>query len=300
MTIERAQAPRREWWLLLGVPLILGVLVGGLVTTFTSQSEGQLTSAVVNTRPVSDLPNERLDLINDLATAMTLSPVLKPVADEFDLSLTQLRSGLSVERLESSSFARITFASSKNSATRQAVITGVLDSAKTYLSGSAAGTASPALVQAQAQQRAAVANYYAVIEANKGVAPAVQLRRLNQRLDRLEAAGATRALAGLRRAQTRLLGRVADFEAAQAQRTAANAALTAVTEQQVASASAGPNVLSADFVASNEAGWSGSVALRRGIAAGLATALLAVGFVLALTVGRRRNDPPATTTRLSA
>lgn len=278
-----------NWLLVGGLSVALGVVVGLLVGGFSQASAGSVSTIMVNTRPTSDLPNERLDLITDLRTAVTLRPVLDEVSGATDVPISELQSGVTVQRVESSSFAEISFTSSRSAATRRVVLQELVDASIDYLGASGDGP-SAALEAARDAQRDATKDYYDLLAANKGVDPSETLPRLEQRLTRLREAGLDGAVSNLERARTRLLRRVQDFEQAKVERQATAATLTAVSEEEAARSATGASAMTADFVTPASSGMSSSVPLRRGVAGGIATAVLVAGFVLALTRVRQRAD----------
>ena len=280
--------------LLIGIPITMGLIVGLGVGLVTEQSEESASVAVISTRPASSLPNERIDLINDLSTAITLPPVLDEVAASQDVSVTDLRTGLSFERINSSSFARLTFASPDLDAdARRAVIKVLLATTSDFLTPE---TPSPELVAAQRTEKEATDAYYAALSANDGRSPADELRRLNVRINTANAADDQALAARLSRNLPRLVNETRQFDLLKAARDRASETLQSLGASEATEARGGPSALGISYVdesapdaAGTEQGIA-SVAVRRGFAAGVAAALVLVGFTVMIAWGRRRED----------
>mgnify|MGYP001086420757 FL=1 len=280
--------------LLIGIPITMGLIVGLGVGLVTEQSEEASSVAVISTRPASSLPNERIDLINDLSTAITLPPVLDEVAASQDVSVTELRTGLSFERITSSSFARLTFASPDLDADeRRAVIKVLLATTSDFLTPE---TPSPELVAAQRTEKEATDAYYAALSANDGRSPADELRRLNVRINTANAADDQALATRLSRNLPRLVNETRQFDLLKAARDRASETLQSLGASEAIEARGGPSALGISYVdesapdaAGTEQGIA-SVAVRRGFAAGVAAALVLVGFTVMIAWGRRRED----------
>jgi|GEM_PF-2614540 len=280
--------------LLIGIPITMGLIVGLGVGLVTEQSEEASSVAVISTRPASSLPNERIDLINDLSTAITLPPVLDEVAASQDVSVTELRTGLSFERINSSSFARLTFASPDLDADeRRAVIKVLLATTSDFLTPE---TPSPELVAAQRTEKEATDAYYAALSANDGRSPADELRRLNVRINTANAADDQALATRLSRNLPRLVNETRQFDLLKAARDRASETLQSLGASEAIEARGGPSALGISYVdesapdaAGTEQGIA-SVAVRRGFAAGVAAALVLVGFTVMIAWGRRRED----------
>lgn len=280
--------------LLIGIPITMGLIVGLGVGFVTDQSEEAASVAVISTRPASSLPNERIDLINDLATAITLPPVLDEVAASQDVSVAALRSGLSFTRINSSSFARLSFASPDLDAeARRAVIKVLLSVTADFLTPE---SPSPELVQAQRTEKEATDAYYAALSANNGQSPADELRRINLRINSASAAGDRAKVSRLQKLLPRLVNETRQFDLLKAARDRASETLQSLGASEASEARGGPNALGISYVDENAPDAAGteegiaSVAVRRGFAAGVAAALVLVGFTLMIAWGRRRGE----------
>ncbi len=273
---------RRLWWL----PVVIGVLAGLAVGSFTHATTDETTSAVVNTRAGSALPNERLDLINDLVATSKLTSVTNPVARDNGLSGPELRAALQVERIETSTLARISLTSSQGDEEfRKKVIQEFLDSVRDYLVPEGPTPAFKAAQQAEAQ---AIDAYYQAIADSKGMDPTQTLERLQGNLIQAQKDKDKKLQNFLASLVPRASRKAAEFEKVDARRQRAIQTLKSLATSEVTQAESGPAALTVSFLATNrEAGVTDSVPLRRGLAAGIAAALVVAGMLLLLARGRR-------------
>ena len=273
---------RRLWWL----PLVIGVLAGVTVGSFTHATTDETSSAVINTRSGSSLPNERVDLINDLIATSKLSSVTNPVARDNGLTGPELRAGLRVERIEASTLARITLTTSKGDEDfRRDVIRQFLTSVQDYL---VPDRPTPAFKAAQQAEGKAIDDYYQAIADNGGMDPSTTFQRLQGNLIDAQRAKDKPLQRTLRSFVPRAAKRAAEFEKIDRRRDRAVATLKSLSTSELTAATSGPAALELSYLASNrEAGITDSVPLRRGIAAGLAAALVVAGLLLMLARGRR-------------
>lgn len=281
----------RSWgWLdpvrrLLWLPIVVGVLAGVAVAATTEAAVEESTTAVVNTRAASSLPNDRLDLINDLVAVADLSTVTNPVARENGLSGAALRAGLSVERIEASTLTRLTLSAPGDDEFRRGVLADFLAAAQEYLTPE---TPSPSLVAARAEERRAITAYYEALAENNGQDPVETFDRLAQRIVDAQVAGNTQLQNSLESFVPRATRRAAEFAAITTRRTTAEATARNLATSEATQSRGGPSALELSFVAStSEPGLTDSVPLRRGLAAGLAAALVVAGLLLLLARGRR-------------
>ena len=273
---------RRLWWL----PVVIGVLAGLFVGSFTTATSNETTSAVINTRAGSTLPNERVDLINDLIATSKLSSVTNPVARDNGLGGEELRSGLRVERIEASTLARITLTTDKGDEDyRREVITQFLASVQNYL---VPERPTPSFKAAQNAESAAINAYYQALADNGGMDPTVTFQRLQTNLVNAQRAKDKKLQQSLRSFVPRASKKAAEFEKIERRRDRAVATLKSLSTSEITQAKSGPAALKLSFLATNvESGITDSVPLRRGIAAGLAAALVVAGLLLLLARGRR-------------
>ena len=156
---------RRLWWL----PVLLA-LVAGTSAYVTSSPASATTYGIVNTRTISALPNDRLDLINDLSSVFQLPSVLQEPALIADMSVDELRQALLIERIESTTLARITFTSDVDDAeTNQEVLSTLVANAASFLTQTAEGDAKKDVPSAQLQVA-----LDAEVEASEAVADSVR------------------------------------------------------------------------------------------------------------------------------
>ncbi len=273
---------RRLWWL----PVVIGVLAGLAVGSFTHATTDETTSAVVNTRAGSTLPNERIDLINDLVATSKLTSVTNPVARDNGFSGPELRAALQVERIETSTLARISLTSSKGDEDfRKKVIQEFLASVQDYL---VPQRPTPAFKAAQRAEAQAIDAYYQAIADGKGMDPTETLRRLQANLINAQRDKDKKLQNALASMVPRAARKAAAFEKIEARRDRAVQTLKSLSTTEITQAESGPAALTVSFLATNqEAGVTDSVPLRRGIAAGLAAALVVAGLLLLLARGRR-------------
>lgn len=273
---------RRLWWL----PVVVGVVAGVMVGTFTNATTDETTSGVVNTRAGSTLPNERLDLINDLIATSQLTSVTNPVARANGLTGPELRAALSVERLEASTLARISLTTSKGDEEfRKKVISEFLSSVQTYL---VPKRPSPSFQAAQQAEAEAIDAYYQAIADAKGLDPTETLERLQARILDAQRANNKKLQNFLSSLVPRASRKAAAFEKVDSRRQRAIATVRSLATTEITQAKSGPAALKVSFLATNrEAGITDSVPLRRGVAAGLAAALVVAGLLLLLARGRR-------------
>ncbi len=279
--------------LLVGIPVTMGLLVGLGVGFVTDQSGEPMSTAVISTRPASSVPNERIDLISDLSTALTLPPVLGEVATRQDLDVADLRSGLSFERIDSSSFARLSFASADlDTEARRRVIRSLLNVTAEFI---APQTPSPALEAAQQAEKAATDAYYAALRTNAGDFPADQLARVRARIVAATESNQTAQRQALLKSIPGLVNKTRQFDLLAAARDRASDTLRSLTAAEAEQARGGASALGVSFVDEDDPAAAAtesavaSVAVRRGFAAGIATALVLAGFTLAIAAGRGRS-----------
>lgn len=275
--------PLRRWWWL---PLLAGVAAGIAVGSLAEGTVGSSTSAVVNVRAASTLPNERLDLINDLSTVLRVSEVVDPVADDAGMTSGELRDAVTVARVEDSTQVRLTVTSDGDEAERRAVLEGFFEAAVGYLQPT---SPSATLQQAQQAEADAIAAYYDAIEDNGGIAPPDELARLQDRIVEAARTGQTDRLATLRAAVPTVIADNRRFAELTAARDRATATLEEVTAADLVATSRGPQDLRLSYLDSSadQVSITSSVAVRRGVAAGLAAALVVGGLVVLLARRRR-------------
>lgn len=273
---------RRFFWL----PLLLGLVVGSVLAATAESEDAYRTVAVVNTRAASSEPNERVDLINDLISIEDVSSIYATVAEEFDVSEQQLHDGLSVTQIAGSTSVSISLTSDDgNEVFRREVLQAFLDEVVGYL-----GPKRPtsALTTAENAQNAAIDAYYAAIENNGGFLPSDTLRRLQQRLIAARDAQDVQRQQQLRQLLPGAIHRAAEFEKLRARMSRAIAQVTAVSEAEASSSTSGLADLRLTFVDDDVSKQlASSPALRRGVAGGLATALIVAAIVIVLGARRR-------------
>ncbi len=282
-----ASALRLAW-----LPILVGLVAGAVVAVTTGASVGQTTEGVVNTRTASTQPNERVDLINDLATLPQISAVIDPVADAAGLSSPALRDALRITRIESSTLVRLSLSTAEgDDAYRRGVLEDFLDAARGYLQPP---TPSPAVAQGQDDEAAAIEAYYAAIEEAGGLRPDDVLSRLDAQLVDARRANDRGRVRQLEKQLPQAISDATEFAKLGAARDRASANLDALASAEAETASSGPAGLELTYLddASGRDGITSGVALRRGGAAGVVTALLVAGLILLLA--RRRRLPTAT------
>ncbi len=279
LTVGAMSSLVRLWW----VPLLVGLLVGVGVGASTRSVTSSTTSAIVNTRAASNLPNERLDLVKDLSAVMALSPVLEPVAEANDLSVSELRSATTVNQVQSSSLGRVTVTSPEGEKFRRSLIRQLVDSGASYLSPP---NPPPALVQAEKKQSQAIKAYYQAIADNDGLSPEDTLQRVQARLISARNAKNEILEKALLKQADRAVKKARKFEKLRLRLNRAN------TEVNAASASSrNVNQLSAlevSYEQNTQQGLTSALPLRRGLASALAAALVAAGFIVLSSFARRR------------
>ncbi len=271
----------RLWW----VPVLIGALVAVGVGASTRAVTSSTSSAIVNTRAASQLPNERIDLVKDLAAVMKLSPVLEPVAEVNDMTVQELRESSNVEQVQSSSLARITVTSDKGAAFRESLIEQLLTSGKTYLTPP---SPPPALSLGLEGQSKAIDNYYDAIEKNGGITPKDTLQRLQKRLLDAETTKNKVLRAALLKQMPRAIKKARNFEKLSRKVDQANSDLNAISASSKNNIWGGPSALELNMEGTSQTGLTNALPLRRGLAAGLAAALIAAGFILLTSLARRR------------
>lgn len=276
-------ALRRLWWLPLLVAVISAVVVGFNSPTTTADS----TSAVVNTRSASSLPNERLDLINDLSAVLDVTSVINPVAAQSDMSPGELREALVIKRIESSTLARITLTTSAgDDRFRREVIKRFLAETKDYLGPT---SPSPALEAAELAESEAIDDYYEAIEANNGQVPTETFTRLLARLVDAQAANDKRLYEQLLSFLPNMSEKAKEFERIDNRRARATANLRIISQLEIQESGSGPAGLQLTFLdtpAQNDS-LTSSEPLRRGLGAGLAAGLVVAGLIVLLARGGR-------------
>jgi hypothetical protein len=274
---------RRLWW----IPLVVGIIAGVVVGSLAGSSVGHETRAVVNTRTATPLPNERVDLINDLTTVVKVSSVVSAVAENFDLTADELRDGLTISRLETSTFVDIRLTTDRgDDSFRREVVQAFVDEVVAYLEPS---SPSMAFENAEEAESAAIDAYYAAIEDNGGLIPSDTLNRLQARLIEARAERNTKLVSSLEASVPRATRKAAEFEKLRAQMRRAGVQLEAITQSDAESSASGVANLEISFVDSSGAqGVLSSLALRRGVAAGLAAALVTAGIVVLVSGARAR------------
>lgn len=280
-TAGAASSLVRLWW----VPLLIGALVAVGVGASTRAVTTSTSTAIVNTRAASQLPNERIDLVKDLSAVMNLSPVLEPVADANDMTVAELRESSSVDQVQSSSLARITVTSDKGAEFRESLIEQLLTSGKSYLTPP---SPPPALSLALNGQSKAIDAYYDAIEKNGGLTPRDTLKRLQDRLLVAENDKNKVLRAALLKQLPRAIKKARNFDKISRKVDQANSDLNAISASSKNNIWGGPSALELNFEADSEAGLTNALPLRRGLAAGLAAALIAAGFILLASLARRR------------
>lgn len=273
---------RRLWWL----PVVIGVLAGLAVGSFTTATSNETTSAVVNTRAGSTLPNERVDLINDLIATSKLSSVTNPVARANGLTGAELRTSLRVERIETSTLAQITLTTDQGDEDfRREVVSQFLESVQDYLVPEGP---TPSFQAAQRAETAAIDAYYQALADNGGMDPTVTFERLQTNLVNAQRAKNKQLQQSLRSFVPRASKKAAEFEKIERRRDRAVQTLKSLGTTEITSAKSGPAALKLSFLTTErESGLTDSVPLRRGVAAGLAAALVVAGLLLLLARGRR-------------
>jgi hypothetical protein len=277
-------APLRRWWWL---PAVVGVLAGIFVASLAGAPVGHNTSAVVNTRAASSLPNERIDLINDLSVALRVSEVVGPVAKAVDMSPAAVRKAISVSRVQASTLVRITATTQHgDDAVRRRMIEAFLDAAVAYLQPP---SPSRALAAAEKAERRAITAYYGAIEANAGVPPTDELTRLQQRIVQAARDGDRARRVALTRQLPPMIDAAARFTELTSRRDRAIANARTTSQSDLIASNGGIAALSPSFLdgASDTDSITSSVALRRGVAGGAAAAVLVAALVLVLGRARR-------------
>lgn len=278
-------APLRRWWWL---PLAAGVVAGLLIASLAGAEVGRSTSAVVNVRAASSLPNERLDLINDLSEVLTVSEVADPVAEEAGMGSAELRRAISVARVGSSTLVRITVTADLDEQDRRLLLDNFFETAVDYLQ-----PASPSAAYERAQQAEAdaIEAYYAAIETNGGVQPPDELARLEQRIVSATREGDRERVAELQRFLRRVISDNRRFAELTSARDRATESLQAIAEADLLGSARGPVDLELSYLdgSADQVSVTSSLALRRGLAGGAAAAVVVAGLVLLLS--RRRRLP---------
>jgi hypothetical protein len=274
----------RAWWWL---PVIAGVLAGLAVGVLAGSDVGRTTSAVVNVRAASTLPNERLDLINDLGAITAVTEVVEPVAEAHGLTTSELREALGVRQVESSTQVRMSVTLDRDEDERRQVLEDFLDAVVAYLDPQAP---SAALEAARAAEADAIAAYYQAIEDNGGVAPPDELRRLEQRIVQQTAEGNRGRAERLRRFLPTVIRQNREFAELVSARDRATTSLEELTSADLLDSSRGPGDLRLSFVGegADPTTVTSSLAVRRGGAAGLAVALVVAVVVAVAGPARRR------------
>lgn len=270
---------RRFWW----IPLAAGLVAGIGVASVEGTSVGHTTSAVVNMRDASTLPNERVDLMADLDAVLKVPDVIDPVAAELGLKSNAVRGSLTVKRIEDSTLMRITATTEKgDEAFRTQLIESFLASAATYLS-----VDSPLSI-ADAKKTEAIDEYYQIITDNEGISPSDELARLQQRIVDAALEGDKAKRRKLLRFLPNVIEDAKQFELATAAKDQAISAYAELESASLTAGTTGPTALRASIIdeAFDQEAVTSSVATRRGISAGIAAAVVMAGLVLLL--GRRK------------
>jgi hypothetical protein len=282
---RRAQHPTWRMALarLWAIPAVLG-LVAALVVFFSAtQTPAGSSSAIVNTRSASPLPNERSDLINDLSAVLKVSPVLEVVADEFDLDTADLRDGLRVTRIDSSTLVGIALTAEGDEELRRAVLARFLEATQDFLDPAGPSAAYDAALAAESK---AIDDYYAALEQNGGRTPTGTLNRLRAGLLDAQASGDEVLERRLNARMPKATRDAAAFEKLETARERAISTLSEVAVSELASAGQGAGSLELTYLDGVDDG--GSMArIRRAAASGAAVALVAAMTIVVLA-GRRR------------
>jgi len=292
----------RRWWLVL---LVLLLAASG--TYLLSSAESRVVTGVINTRAVLELPNDRLDLIEDLQVAVRQSAVLSEPAAAANLSVAQLRDGLAVERVGNSNLVSVSLRAGGDRAEVERTLVDVVDAAADFLSGTTGdtddtttddglptddGAVSPAVTAAIASARTAeAAASDAVAQAlidNGGISPLVERRAL-ERIDEDDADAPTSLEVETAVEEAR------NYEQLVADLDRARSALTTLTdlafEEQATNANARLE-LPVAIQAPEGTGALDSARLRRALVAGLAAALLTALVIPFTGRGPARRQPP--------
>ncbi|WP_340539660.1 hypothetical protein [Nocardioides sp. GXZ039] len=269
------------------LPLVLGLVVGVAVAAWSGTSVGHTTDAVINTRVAASQPNERVDLINDLAALPRITSVMEPVAEAANLSPAELRDSLQVTRIEASTMVKVSLTTAEGDDTyRRAVLQDFLDAAQEYLQPSS--EPSPALEAAQTAEDDAIDAYYEAIAKNRGIAPDVALSDLQRDLAAAIRAGNQAEVARLNSQMPQAVENATEFAKLTAARERASVNVEAIAQSEAETSSTGPANLRLTYL-DNTGGRDGitsSVALRRGLASGVAVVIVVGALVILL--GRRR------------
>ncbi|WP_435745247.1 hypothetical protein [Nocardioides sp. SYSU DS0663] len=283
---------RRYWW----IPALLAI-AAGVSATITSAPEGSVTYGVINTRSVSSLPNDRLDLINDVSTAAALPSVLEEPAEIAGMSVDELREAISIERIGDTTLARVTFTSeNEDTEVEREVITAVVGGATEFLaraSSSGGGEPSPQLVAAREAEEAASAAVAEAVEENFGIEPTREYAVLqNQTLSANDRTAAERREAARRLRTTSKQARAYEELLLNQQRAETTVTRLEATEvdrvaRQADLAAGVPVSFEGDVPSTNDV----TARARRILAAAAAGALLGVILVIAIARTRRRDTP---------
>ena len=287
---------RRYWWV-----VALAALAAGVAAFVASVPPSSVTYGVVNTRTVASLPNDRIDLITDLGTVISLPSVLEEPAKVAGVSVDELRDDVTVERIGSTTLARITFTSADSDRTTdEQVITALVDSAAHFLgqtSTPAEDAASGPLQQAEAKVADTADAMAAMVAGNGGVEPDREYDALQgaaigggtDRSARLQAAfEQAQKYDTLREQHSQAVTAVATLQAAEAQQQARQANLA----ESIPVSFEGDVTTSADVLARG----------RRVLGAAAAGAVLGAAVVMGIGAlsRRRRHDPGPTGSHLGA
>lgn len=270
---------RKLWW----IPVVAGVLAGVGVASVEGTSVGHTTSAVVNMRDASSLPNERVDLMSDLDAVLRVPDVIDPVAEDLGMEPTAVRRALTVKRIEDSTLMRITASTQKGDADfRAQLIQSFLASAASYLS-----VDSP-LATAEEKKTQAINDYYQVIADNEGIPPSDELVRLQNRIVAASEAGDKARRKRLLRFLPNVIEDAKNFELVTAAKDQAISAYADLDTASLSSGTTGPEALRASIIdeSFDQEAVTSSVAKRRGLSAGIAAAVVLGGLVMLL--GRKR------------
>ncbi|MBS43848.1 MAG: hypothetical protein CMH83_11945 [Nocardioides sp.] len=275
----------------IGVPLAVGILVGSVVGFFTEQEQTASSSVVLGTRPTSQYSGERLELISDMQTTLGLAPVVDEVAQTHDLDPDVLEAAVSLDRIEASSFARLTYTANAPEADRREVLADLVAAMQDYLTPP---SPSPALEEAQQDEKAATDAYYEALRTNGGISPEVTLEDLQGRLQAAVTSGNAAQVQRLRRQVLAQVNEARKFSLLEADRTRAQDVLSSVSQNQATSDGVDARALTTSYLDgdTSQSSLTSSAPLRRGAAAGVATALVMAGFILAFARGKRRRPAP--------